>query len=76
MTPKRTLATPLLLANVLGLSACTVGPDYRPPETSKVAKEPFRETATTCVISAAPAPSAWWELYSGLSCLDGARLAM
>lgn len=45
MTPKRTLATPPLLASVLGLGACTVGPDYRPPEISKVAKDPFREVS-------------------------------
>jgi outer membrane protein TolC len=64
MTPVKTLATPLLFASALRVGACTVGPDYRPPEISKVAKEPFREAATTDVTSAAPASSAWWELYS------------
>ena len=60
----RTLATPVLLASVLGLAACAAGPDYRPPEISQVAKEPFREAAASGVASAAPASSAWWELYS------------
>jgi outer membrane protein TolC len=66
----RTLATPVLLASALGLGACAVGADYRPPEISKVAMVPFREAAATGVTSAAPASSTWWELYSDptLSC--------
>lgn len=60
----RTLATPVLLASALGLGACAVGPDYRPPEISKLAIEPFREAAASGVTSAAPASSKWWELYS------------
>ncbi|MGE5524097.1 MAG: efflux transporter outer membrane subunit [Rhodospirillaceae bacterium] len=60
----RTLATPVLLASALGLGACAVGPDYRAPEISKVAKQPFREAAATGVTAAAPASSTWWELYS------------
>jgi NodT family efflux transporter outer membrane factor (OMF) lipoprotein len=64
MKPVRTLAMPVLLAGTLGLGACALGPDYRPPEISKVAKEPFKEAAATGVTSAAPASSTWWELYS------------
>jgi outer membrane protein TolC len=64
MMPIRPLATPVRLASALGLGACAVGPDYRPPEISKVAKEPFREAAGTFDNAAAPASSAWWHLYS------------
>lgn len=64
----RTLATPMLLASALGPGACAVGPNYRHPEISKRAMEPFREAAATGVTSAAPASSTWWELYSDLRC--------
>lgn len=67
MRPLRTLATPLLLASTLGLGACAVGPNYRLPEISKVAKEPFKEAAVTGVNSAAAASSTWWQLYSDLT---------
>jgi hypothetical protein len=56
------IATPVLLASALTLEACAIGPDYRPPEISKFAMEPFREAAATGVTSAAPASSTWWEL--------------
>src|SRR5262249_51453306 len=64
MKPVQRLTTPLLLASALGLGACAVGPNYRRPEISKVAKEPFKEAAVTGVNSAAPASSTWWRLYS------------
>jgi outer membrane protein TolC len=63
MTAARALVTPLLLASASGLGACAVGPGYRPPEISTVAKEPFKEAATG-VDSAAPVSSAWWKLHS------------
>jgi hypothetical protein len=53
-TAARALVTPLLLASASGLGACAVGPDYRLPEISAVAKEPFKEAAATGVDSAAP----------------------
>jgi hypothetical protein len=55
MRPVQTFASSLLFVTALGLCACTVGPDYRPPEISMVAKEPFREAAATGVNSAARA---------------------
>lgn len=64
MMPVRTLSTPLLLVSILGLGACAVGPDYRPPALSAVANQPFREATSTLVTSTAPASSRWWELYS------------
>jgi NodT family efflux transporter outer membrane factor (OMF) lipoprotein len=63
MTPSRTLALTLLLVGTLGLGACAVGPNYRPPEVSKDAKAPFREAAVTGVDPAASASSTWWRLY-------------
>jgi len=60
----RTLARPLLLASAFGLGACAVGPDYHPPEISKIEQGTFREGTATGVISTAPASSTWWELYS------------
>ncbi|MEH2511083.1 hypothetical protein V1291_002437 [Nitrobacteraceae bacterium AZCC 1564] len=50
----RTFATPLLLARGLALGACAVGPGYRPPEISAIAKEPFKKAAATGVDSASP----------------------
>lgn len=64
MMPSRTLALALLLAGALGLGACAVGPNYRPPQVSKDVKVPFREAAVTDVESAEPASSTWWRLYS------------
>ncbi|WP_019831916.1 efflux transporter outer membrane subunit [Sphingomonas sp. PR090111-T3T-6A] len=64
MTAARTFSTALLLTGALGLGACAVGPDYRPPAVPVVEKRPFREAASTETVSAAPASSTWWELYS------------
>lgn len=58
------IAMSVLLASAFGLGACAVGPDYRPPEISKLATEAFREAAATGVTSSAAASSSWWELYS------------
>src|SRR3981081_386863 len=60
----RKLFTLVLLAGTLGLGACAVGPDYRPPAMPEAAKPPFREAVTTGGVSTAPASSTWWTLYS------------
>jgi NodT family efflux transporter outer membrane factor (OMF) lipoprotein len=64
MMPVRTLSTPLLLASTLGVGACAVGPDYRPPAISNGAIQPFKEATSTDATSTALADSTWWELYS------------
>ncbi|MFA6115242.1 MAG: TolC family protein [Sphingomonas sp.] len=64
MMPVRTLSTALLLSGALGLAGCAVGPNYRPPAVSEVAKQPFKEGASTVAVSTAQASSKWWELYS------------
>lgn len=60
----RKLFTLVLLAGTLGLGACAVGPDYRPPAMPEAANQPFREAVTTGGVSTAPASSTWWTLYS------------
>ena len=56
----------LPLAAVLGLAACTVGPDYKLPEEAAVnaprAQGGF-QAATTEAVSNAPVPEGWWRLY-------------
>lgn len=64
MMPVRTLSTALLVSGALALAGCAVGPNYRPPAVSEVAKQPFKEAASTDAISTSPATSKWWELYS------------
>lgn len=64
MMPAWKLSAPLLLVSTLGLGACAVGPDYRPPSVSEVAKRPFNEAASFASTSTASASSRWWELYS------------
>lgn len=64
MMSVRTLSKPLLAASTLALSACAVGPDYRPPVVASLAKQPFKEAASSDATSTAPASSTWWELYS------------
>lgn len=64
MMPVRKLSAPLLLASTLGLGACAVGPDYRPPAVSEVAKRPFKEAASFASTSTVSTSSRWWELYS------------
>jgi NodT family efflux transporter outer membrane factor (OMF) lipoprotein len=64
MTAVRNLSSLLLVSSALALSACAVGPNYRPPEVTEAAKKPFAEASATGVNSAMPASSKWWELYS------------
>jgi NodT family efflux transporter outer membrane factor (OMF) lipoprotein len=64
MMPARKLSTALLLSSALGLAGCAVGPTYRHPAVSEVAKQPFKEAASTDAVSTASASSTWWELYS------------
>jgi NodT family efflux transporter outer membrane factor (OMF) lipoprotein len=57
----------LLLCSVL--SACAVGPDYRPPQTPPSAQGAFASTAAASSVTA-PAPPDWWRLYDDAT-LDG-----
>jgi NodT family efflux transporter outer membrane factor (OMF) lipoprotein len=51
-----------LALSALALSACAVGPNYRPPPTPPTAAQPFVSQAPA-VASAQPPPHAWWTLY-------------
>jgi NodT family efflux transporter outer membrane factor (OMF) lipoprotein len=57
-------ALPLLA--LLGLAACTVGPDYRLPDEAAInaphAQGGF-QAASSDAVSAAPVPDGWWRLY-------------
>ena len=53
-----------ILATVLALSACTVGPNYVRPATPSVAAGGFAETTRTGSIAATPLPDHWWQLYT------------
>jgi len=48
----------------LALSACTVGPDYRPPATPAASAGGFAEAARSTRVAAAPLPDRWWQLYA------------
>ncbi len=52
-----------LLALFGGLSACTLGPDYKPPAVQSGAEGPF-VSATTRAVSQSPLPDGWWQLYN------------
>ena len=56
----KTLFATLLAAS--SLSACTAGPDYRPPATPTAAAAPFIGT-TTPAVSTDAAQDNWWQLY-------------
>lgn len=56
-----TIVGTLLLA--IGLTACTVGPDYEPPTPPKGANQPLPASDATG-LSTADTPDAWWRLYS------------
>jgi NodT family efflux transporter outer membrane factor (OMF) lipoprotein len=51
-----------LLLSASTLSACAVGPDYRPPATPAAAAAPFIGSATP-LVSTAQADDHWWQLY-------------
>jgi NodT family efflux transporter outer membrane factor (OMF) lipoprotein len=56
----------LPLAAALGLTACTLGPDYHLPDEAAVnaphAQGSFN-AATTDAVASAPVPDGWWRLY-------------
>ncbi len=51
-----------VLAALLTLSACAVGPNYRTPPTPPAAKGNF-DAATAAAATVQPPPDRWWELY-------------
>ncbi|QGZ31000.1 efflux transporter outer membrane subunit [Stutzerimonas stutzeri] len=56
---KAVITTPLLLAALMALTACAVGPDYRAPQT-----QPARiERASTAGFDRAHFESAWWRQF-------------
>ena len=71
-------ALPLLA--VLGLAACTVGPDYQLPDEAAInaprAQGSF-QSATGEAVSQAPVPDGWWRLYDDprLNALEEQALA-
>ena len=70
---KAVISTPLLLAAVLALSACTVGPDYRVPEV-----EPAQiERAAAAGFDQSKFQAAWWRQFDDptLDALVGEALA-
>ncbi|KAB7645519.1 efflux transporter outer membrane subunit [Polymorphobacter fuscus] len=52
------------LIGLLLLSACAIGPDYRPAPVPPAATAPFTTTATPATASGAAVPDAWWRLYA------------
>lgn len=60
------MKTALSLLAVLGLAACTMGPDYHVPDEAAInaphAQGTF-QAATSEAVSAAPVPDGWWRLY-------------
>ena len=52
----------LALSGVM-VSACTVGPNFRPPATPPTASAPFVSSVQTANSTAAP-PEDWWRLYN------------
>lgn len=59
----RALALALALVPLLLLSACMLGPDYRPAATPTAASGNF-VSATPAIASTAATPDAWWRLYA------------
>ena len=56
---KAVITTPLLLAAILTLSACAVGPDYRTPETAPAEID----RATAADFNRSQFESAWWRQF-------------
>jgi NodT family efflux transporter outer membrane factor (OMF) lipoprotein len=57
------------LASMAGVSACAVGPSFKPPATPSGASAPFVSAAPAIASVEAP-PDAWWRLYDDPA-LDG-----
>jgi NodT family efflux transporter outer membrane factor (OMF) lipoprotein len=68
------------LAAVLGLTACTMGPDYKLPDEAAInaphAQGSF-QSATSKAVADAPVPDGWWQLYDDprLNALEKEALA-
>ena len=74
------MKTALALLSVLGLAACTLGPDYHLPDEAAInaprAQGSF-QAATSESVSNAPVPDGWWKLYDDprLNALEEQALA-
>ncbi len=74
------MKTALSLLGVLGLTACTMGPDYHLPDEAAVnaphAQGNFH-AATSDAVANAPVPDGWWRLYDDprLNALEEQALA-
>ena len=49
--------------SVVGLSACTVGPDYRPPAAMSDGSTTLVESQNNVDIAAGELPEKWWQLF-------------
>ncbi|WP_241241774.1 efflux transporter outer membrane subunit [Sphingobium algorifonticola] len=58
-----TLRTALAFASALALSACAVGPDYRPPASLPADQARLAELSGTTAVTDAPAATQWWHLF-------------
>ena len=47
----------------LALSACAVGPNYKPPVVQADAQQPFVEGQASTMLSGQPLPAKWWEMF-------------
>jgi NodT family efflux transporter outer membrane factor (OMF) lipoprotein len=47
----------------LALSACAVGPNYKPPVVQAEAQQPFVEGQASTMLSGQPLPAKWWEMF-------------
>jgi NodT family efflux transporter outer membrane factor (OMF) lipoprotein len=59
-----------LLLGATALTACAVGPDYRPPATPATAAAPFLGAQAPTAVSTAATEDRWWHLYDD-PVLDG-----
>lgn len=49
---------------LLPLTACAVGPNYRPPRLEEPTRQPFAEAQGRLLLSSRPLPTKWWELFA------------
>ena len=51
------------LASLLLVTACTVGPDFVPPQSPSTSAGGFSEATRTTAVDQSPLPDDWWQLY-------------
>jgi NodT family efflux transporter outer membrane factor (OMF) lipoprotein len=57
------LRSAFALLPALALTACAVGPNYRPPVVQADAQQPFVEGQASTMLSGQPLPAKWWEMF-------------